>query len=72
MSPPDVDELDTRESEARELKSRQDEWNHCEPYTGWDFLQESLRQQREMEAARRKWLAGFLADIKRVEEWKIT
>jgi len=49
MSPPDVDELDTRESEAREFKSRQTEWNHCEPYSGWDFLQESLRQQREME-----------------------
>lgn len=41
-----------------------------EPYTGWDFLQESLRQQREMEAAQREWHTRFLADLKRIEEWK--
>lgn len=71
MSPPEVDELDTRESEAREFKSRQAEWNHCEPYTGWDFLQDCLRQQREMEAAQREWHTRFLADLKRVEEWRL-
>jgi hypothetical protein len=41
------------------------------PYTGWDYLQDSLRQQREMEAAQRQWLADFLSDVRRVEEWRI-
>ncbi len=71
IGPDDLDELDTRESEAREFKSRQDEWNGFESYTGWDFIQDCLRQQREMEAAQREWHTRFLADLKRVEEWRL-
>jgi hypothetical protein len=67
-----IDELDTRASEAaafREEQLRQnDEWT---AYTGWDFLQDSLRQQREMQEAHRQWLEGFLADQKRVMEWSL-
>jgi hypothetical protein len=69
---PYTDEFDTRDSEAAVFREehlrRNDEWA---AYTGWDFLQDSLRQQREMQEAHRQWLNGFLADQKRVMEWKL-
>jgi hypothetical protein len=42
-----------------------------EPYTGWDFLQDSLRQVRELEAATRERHEAFLKDQKRIDEWVI-
>jgi hypothetical protein len=42
-----------------------------EPFTEFDYLVESLRQVREMEAARRAWHEAFERDQKRIEEWKL-
>jgi hypothetical protein len=42
-----------------------------EPYTGWDFLQDSLRQVHELEAATRERHEEFMANDKRLAEWEI-
>jgi hypothetical protein len=39
--------------------------------TAMQFLAIVLDQQRQMEFARREWHERFLADQKRIEEWRI-
>lgn len=54
-----------------ELKAKlaENEWDRMDPYTGADYIEDSIRQQRELEAARREWERAFMADQKRLEEW---
>jgi hypothetical protein len=40
------------------------------PYTGSDFLADTLEQVRELEAVRRQWEKDFLADLERMGEWQ--
>jgi hypothetical protein len=40
-------------------------------FTGFDFLLESLRQVRQMEAARQQIHQDFERDQRRIEEWKL-
>ena len=50
-------------------EQRQAEWNHMDPYTGADFIADSIRQARELEQVRRDWERDFLADLERMREW---
>lgn len=48
----------------------EDEYADFTPYTGRDFLEDSLCQMQEMERVRIQWQAGFLADVARLREWE--
>ena len=48
----------------------QGEWDHMDPYTGADFLADSVEQLRQMEAVRRQWEVDFNADLGRLREWE--
>lgn len=47
------------------------DWNDFKPYTGCDFIADSIRQARELAEANEAWLKAFLADDKRMDEWRL-